>query len=424
MAGSELYTYYLCKELEKKHDVAVFYYKINDEDRYDLERGSVNEVKTYAIRVPPTNLYELSLLQYRNSSVDDIFVKVLSEFQPDIVHLQHLLYASMNFPAILQALGIPVVQTLHDYYLICPCVNLMDYQLRICDKVRPIHCFVSILSNVLNGFRPSAVRSYSKKDLVRKIAKNYRYYARLFQHTVWERKRFVKRYVFRNVDLFISPSECLRERFIGYGLCPGKIIHSDNGLNYDVVETCQHRERKNEEPMTFGYMGGHQVEKGVPLLISAFNGINNARLFIYGRGKEAEYRKMIKNSNIFLKGWVEDRQKAEAFGQLDVLIVPSLCYENSPLTIHEAFMFKIPVLTSNIGGMAELVQDGINGLHFRVGDVVDLRRKISYCIENREEVARMAQNAPRVKSIQENAAEIEEIYDRLISSRRPLVSRH
>jgi glycosyltransferase involved in cell wall biosynthesis len=169
--------------------------------------------------------------------------------------------------------------------------------------------------------------------------------------------------------------------------------------------------------MTFGYMGGHQVEKGVPLLIEAFNRIQNGRLFIYGSGREKEYTSLITNPNIHLKGRVEDDQKARAFALLDVLIVPSIWYENSPLTIHESFMFKVPVLTANIGGMAELVKDGIDGLHFRVADVNDLHRKIVYCTEHPEEVARMGQNTPRIKSIEENATEMEEIYRRLMSSR-------
>jgi glycosyltransferase involved in cell wall biosynthesis len=210
----------------------------------------------------------------------------------------------------------------------------------------------------------------------------------------------------------------LREKFIEYGLRPERIIYSGNGMNYGITEKYHRGKRNGTEPMTFGYIGGHQVEKGVPLLIEAFNGIKNARLFIYGSGKETEYKKMIKSSNIFLKGRVEDHKKAEAFGQLDFLVVPSIWYENAPLTIYEAFMFKVPVLTSNIGGMAEAVKDGINGLHFRVADAGDLRRKMEYCIAHPEEVARMGQNTPRVKSIDENATEIEKIYSRLVSFRR------
>jgi glycosyltransferase involved in cell wall biosynthesis len=409
LAGSELYTYYLCRELKKKHAVAVFYYKKNESNQFDLERGHVNDIQTYVARVPTTDLYKWSFLQYRNSAVDDLFMKVLSEFRPDVVHLQHLLYASMNFPTILHRLGIPMVQTLHDYYLICPCFKLLDYRLRICEEVRPIRCFVSILS---------ILHSFGRKHLVRKIVTDFHYCANLFQHTAWKRKRFIKRNVFRHVDLFISPSEFLREKFIEYGLRPERIIYSGNGMNYELTEK-YHRGKRNEiEPMTFGYIGGHQVEKGVPLLIDAFNGIKNARLFIYGSGKETEYKKMIKSSNIFLKGRVEDHKKAEAFGQLDFLVVPSIWYENAPLTIHEAFMFKVPVLTSNIGGMAEAVKDGINGLHFRVADPGDLRRKMEYCISHPEEVARMGQNTPRVKSIEENATEIEKIYSRLIPFRR------
>lgn len=239
------------------------------------------------------------------------------------------------------------------------------------------------------------------------------YCAQSLYHLFYKREKAVRR-VFKNIDLFISPSKFLRSKFIAYGLLQEKIIYCDNGMNYNVLKNYHNRKRPTNH-MIFAYIGSHQVEKGVPLLIEAFNGISDTQLRIYGSGGEKQYQGLIKNPNIHLMGRVEDDQKAEAFSEIDVLIVPSLWFENSPLTIHEAFMFGVPVITSNIGGMAELVEDGRTGLHFEVGNAEDLRRKIQFCIDSPAEVERMAQNIPKVKSIQENVQELEEIYSNLIS---------
>jgi len=120
-----------------------------------------------------------------------------------------------------------------------------------------------------------------------------------------------------------------------------------------------------------------------------------------------------KNNIKFMGGYyVEEAHKI--FSQLDVLVIPSIWYENSPLTIHEAFMAGVPVITSNIGGMAELVKHNNNGLLFKVGDSEDLYQTIMKVIENPELISQLSANVPSVKSIEENAEELEEIYKNLV----------
>ena len=92
--------------------------------------------------------------------------------------------------------------------------------------------------------------------------------------------------------------------------------------------------------------------------------------------KHSDLTKKIINPNIHIMGELENKDKRKAFEEIDVLIVPSLWYENSPLVIAEAFLSKIPVITSNIGGMAELVKDGENGFTFPVGDAEKLMKEI------------------------------------------------
>ena len=109
-------------------------------------------------------------------------------------------------------------------------------------------------------------------------------------------------------------------------------------------------------------------------------------------------------------GELKKEDKKKAFSEIDVLIVPSVCYENSPLTISEAFLSKIPVITSNIGGMAELVRDGEYGFTFPVGNAEKLQEKIQSFINNPELKDRFSANLPEVNDIETHAEEIMNIY--------------
>ncbi|MCA9322432.1 MAG: glycosyltransferase, partial [Planctomycetes bacterium] len=110
---------------------------------------------------------------------------------------------------------------------------------------------------------------------------------------------------------------------------------------------------------------------------------------------------------------------AEVLAGIDVLVVPSLWFENSPLTIHEAWLAGIPVLASDRGGMAELVDDGVNGLHFRLGDADDLRAKIRRLIDDRQLVRQLSNRPGVVKNIRDDAVDMEARYRRLVLGETP-----
>lgn len=102
---------------------------------------------------------------------------------------------------------------------------------------------------------------------------------------------------------------------------------------------------------------------------------------------------------------------------MDVVVAPSIWYENAPLVIREAFLAGKPVVTAAFGGMPEWVQDGINGLLFRPRDVLDLRRTLARFIADPELVRRLSGNFPAVQSIAADAAALEERYTELIRQR-------
>jgi glycosyltransferase involved in cell wall biosynthesis len=117
--------------------------------------------------------------------------------------------------------------------------------------------------------------------------------------------------------------------------------------------------------------------------------------------------------NVRFRGPFDNERIAEVYREIDVLVVPSLWFENSPLTIHEAFLFKTPVVTSGIGGMAELVRDGVDGLHTRPGDPAHLASALKRFVDEPDLAIRLSRGVPRVKSIAEDAQEHEARYRNL-----------
>jgi len=222
------------------------------------------------------------------------------------------------------------------------------------------------------------------------------------------------------VDLFIAPSHFLRDFFIAHGVPADRIIYSDNGMQ--VAHFAGFR-REPSDQLRFGFIGTLIPSKGVHILIEAFNPVppNRARLLIFGvdvpfdgwPGYDCDLRRMATNPSIAFMGGFANEQVADVLSSIDVLVVPSIWYENSPLTIHEAFLARIPVIAANLGGMAEYVHHMHNGLLFRPRDPADLRTQMMKLIENPGLLEVLRTNIPAVKSIAENAAEMEELYSRV-----------
>ena len=120
------------------------------------------------------------------------------------------------------------------------------------------------------------------------------------------------------------------------------------------------------------------------------------------------------DSRITFYGSFDNREISSVFSKIDVLVYPSIWYENQPIAILEALLAKIPVITSNLGGMAELVQDGVTGFLFEAGNPEDLSQKMVNMIDNPQLLRRLSETARQVKTIEENAEELNEIYDSLL----------
>lgn len=390
MAGSEVYTQNLCKELSKSLDITVFS-RIENEylKPYEIIETPDNSIKIIRVNKPGRDYTFRS--KYIDEKLAKIFEKYLEKIKPDVVHIGHLSHLTTLIVRIVKKHGIPIIFTLHDYWMICVRGQL------ICDD-----------SSLCSG-----------PDLQKCAKCNRKYFTSQIEARS-EIERWLKEFseVNDQIDLFIAPSKFLREKYIEYGIPEHKIVYMDYGFNTELFKNFK---KKPSEKIRFGFLGRIIPVKGIALLIDAFNEIDHskAELNIFGNlpSPYLYLKERCINSGIHFKDGFDNRDIAKVFSEIDVLIVPSMWYENSPLVIHEAFLAKVLIITSNLGGMAELVQDGKNGLLFEPGNVQDLIRKINRFIEEPDLITKLTQKPTPVRTIQQDANEIVNLYYKLLNKK-------
>lgn len=278
---------------------------------------------------------------------------LLSEFRPDVIHVHHLVLIGAEFLALARRLlpQATLVMTLHDYYPICHHDGLM---VRAGDKQR------------CTGATPAACHSC---------------FPEIGADRFLLRERFLKTHL-AAVDRFVAPSRFLRQRYVDWGLSPEKIEVVANARPAQLPTPHRHTHGARTR---FGYFGNLNPWKGVLPLLQAAKllrqaGETDIELRIHGGApfqSEAFTSALDKalaeaGANVVHGGPYRREEMPGLMAEIDWVVMPSIWYENAPLVIQEAFQHRRPVIASGIGGMAEMVRDGIDGLHARPGDAGQL----------------------------------------------------
>ena len=451
-AGTEIYTGLLARALAGAgHEVAIF----TTEDgappsgRFALAKDSWEGVAVHRLmRGEPPDFAK----SYTDPEIDAIFRAFLAERRPDVVHFQHTFRLSAGMIAECKQAGIPAFLTLADYWFICPPILLLQPEFNLCpgpEAKRCARCGNAIgalysgapgsalagsdhaalarLGGLIQKASDRMVRAAhaAKRRLPREAVERARswkqareladpesgYKKRL---ALIEARREAMHEALQAVDLAFAPSAFLRSKYLEAGvIAPEKIITSDYGFDHRPFQNLQ---RTASEHLRFGFIGTPVEHKGLHVAVEAMNHLldTEAEFLVYGDlswfpAYARRLRRLAKNPRTKFLGRFENRDAAQILFGLDALIVPSLWYENSPLTIHEAFMAGTPVIASDIGGMAELMKSG-GGATFRTGDPEDLARVLRTLIEQPARINELRQSIPPVKSIEENVTELEQYY--------------
>jgi glycosyltransferase involved in cell wall biosynthesis len=229
------------------------------------------------------------------------------------------------------------------------------------------------------------------------------------------------RAAFAEFDHLVSPSPSLAREFAALGFPVDRLTVSDNGF----VPLDPASRPVTSGPLRVGYVGTLVWHKGVHTLIEAARRVPAGRIetLIFGDTDTfpdytAELRRLATGASIRFMGRFDRDDTAAVYDQFDVLVVPSIWLENSPLVIHEAFMAGVPVVGSRIGGIADLVEDGVSGLLVDPGSPEALAHALETLAADRPRLEAMARQLPAVKSIDDDAQNWEEIYLSLASRTR------
>lgn len=292
---------------------------------------------------------------------------ILKQERPDAVHTHNLMGMSFLIPRVIRKLGIRHVHTVHDVQFVEPSGIILKRK---------------EMSARYTGF-PTRIYSSIMKRLM------------------------------GSPDVVISPSQFLLDFYVGRGFFPtSKKVVVRNPVTFEEAVGSRQQAVGGDEQNIFHflYLGQIEKHKGVIFLTKTFLEFFNiivspknstaysllptaSTLHIVGDGSAMEEVKKLadENPNIIFHGRVDREQLPKIFGMADVTVVPSLCYENSPTVIFESFAFGVPVLASNIEGIAELIREGENGLTFGAGDAESLQEKMSWCLAHREELRLMGE---------------------------------
>lgn len=427
-AGTEVYAYKLSKALSKNNEVVIFFrIKDNRIKEYGLTRDKFDGIETFSLNNTFSSCSSFEET-YTNGEIDNSFAQFLNKINPDVVHIHSLIFLSHGIVKEIKKKGIPVVFTLHDYGLLCYRGQLMKDGLTVCKEDSILEC-EACLKYLLRIKKHSMrfyafLRAQNALSLLKFFKKIYFLVVKKKAENGVGKFKESAKCVCSDIDLFIAPSHFIKNKFIANGIPKDKVIYSPYG--FDKSNFSYSRIKKaDSETLKFGYMGTLLPLKGLAILISAFKELeyNKSELLVYGKifhyGGFESYpnalRKLIRGDNrIKLMGGYDNKDAGRIMSGIDVLVVPSIWLENSPLVIQEAFLSGTPVIASRIGGIPELVSDGVNGLLFNPGDANGLKEKMEYIINNPGILTKFRKNMPKVKSIEENAEEIGQIYADLV----------
>jgi glycosyltransferase involved in cell wall biosynthesis len=320
---------------------------------------------------------------------------VLQQEKPDIVHVHNtFLMISPSIYSACREAGVPAVQTLHNYRLLCPASTFLKHG-RICEECVGHSLWRSVAYGCYRDSRAATATVALTVGVHRQIG-------------TWNKL----------VDGYIALTEFGRQKFIVGGLPAEKIAVKPNFVHPDPGT----RRGPGEGAL---FVGRLSEEKGVGTLLSAWRRLRSSiPLDVVGDGPlrpalEAESQGQMLKSVQF-RGWMPRDQTLETMKLARFLIFPSEWYEGFGMTIIEAFACGVPVICSRLGAAEELVADGRTGLHFTPGDAEDLAQKVEWAWSHPEEMEAMGRAARaeyEVKySADRNYQMLLDIYRRVIAA--------
>ena len=398
IGGTELYTKSIAqRQVQAGHEAAVFVPASPSAASKWPEPSDENGVKIFRYAGLATSATRRLGSTFTNRGIKRAFEQVVTTIQPDVVHVQHLLGLPAGVIDTVWNRGIPFVLTLHDYWYVCANAQLLtNYDNTICGGpqwwVNCARCGLARMDiPTASLISPLIAPIFAARDrLVRKAL---------------ERAKFL-----------IAPTPFVREIYGGQGTSIDKIVVIPHGIDLPD-KTPKRREQKRDE-LHVGYIGGLSWQKGVHVLIKAFNDLpeEGTTLSIWGDQQAFpryvnELRGVARHRGITFNGPLDREQFWSVLSSFDVVVVPSLWYETASLIVQESFAVSVPVIASDLGALASRVDHGKDGLLVPPNDAGELTGILRNLKADVDLLRRLQAGILAVFTITEHADEIEKLYE-------------
>lgn len=383
IGGAEISSQKLAEELAKAgHEVAVL--ATGESDNYE----QANNVKIYRRRFTnimsfwefkrstPGKRLTYKLLDLYNPFNKKAIMEVLRLVNPDVIHTNTIYGITPAIWDCASSLRIPVVQTLRDYYLMCPKANLMPGKGGKCENPN-IACKV--------------FRTFHKRKSLK-------------------------------VSAVTAPSEFTLNRFLDDGYFENSIKQVVyNAIDYDADRFAELAELKmsmQNETMHVAYIGSFIETKGIQILLKAIEQCNGKMMFHFaGKGRLLpEIQKAAeKNGNIVIEGFLSEDKLNELMEKMDMLVCPSIWDEPFGRVIIDAYKSCVPVIGTNCGGIPELIENGVTGLIIEKNSVDSLVQALTYMDEHKltREMVNAMEKKLRQFSLLSQREQFEKIYNKI-----------
>jgi glycosyltransferase involved in cell wall biosynthesis len=429
VGGVELHAHYLATALGPDHDVGVLVWRTSaDLPDYEVEESRQDGLTLWRLNHRYLDLVAFRGI-YRNERIDGIFEDILEAWQPDLVHVHHLIGLSVGILERTKRRGLPLVLGLHDFWFGCPRGQRIRDPLLVCHEIDRRLCVPCLKPQNYEARAPRRpllgwLRRVRPPTRRRGLAILADYDADMHR-------------VLALPDAVITPSRFHRDMYTRYGVNERKIRIIPYGLPAAAIAgarrgggtgtaTPRGGAAARDAPLRIGFLGTLIPSKGAHVLLDAYRRLGRPDVALDFHGAwvpfhgDAGYLDRLKADAAAIPGAIgfhgryEPDDVPRILATLDVLVVPSVWYESYSIVIREGFLAGVPVVASDHGAMAEAIEDGVSGLLFTPGDAADLARQLARLLDDAALRQRIAAYHHDVSSIETNASRHLELYEALL----------
>ncbi|MEZ4658246.1 MAG: glycosyltransferase family 4 protein [Caldilineaceae bacterium] len=402
IGGVELYTQTVARaQAVLGHNVAVFTHDADGQNSLHWRDG---DVAIHAVQLAPVSPSRRFLAIFAHGAATAAFSQLLDQFQPDLVHIQHMMGLPAALITQLTARRIPFVVTLHDFWWGCANAQLLTNDTaQICDGPDALW---------FNCTRCAAARAGAPRPgLAAGLAMP-------LVSPLMARRAYLLRHVLQKAAHLIAPTNFVANWHRDHDLAAERLTVLPLGVERPAEIPA--REVAAHEPLRFTYIGSLAWQKGLHVLLQAFKQVQGqASLWIAGNPEtDAAYAQSLQqlaDTRVRFWGQLDRQQVWRTLAQTDMVVAPSLCYESFSLLVHEAFAAGIPVLASRQGALAEVVQDGVNGMLAAPGNVAAWRAALQSIVDQPGQLAQLRTGIQEPLTVDEHVARLMGIYGEVVS---------